>query len=534
MSSRRSAFAFKDQGTPITQIAKELDVGHILEGSVRKSGETLRITAQLTDTNSNVHLWSETYDRPLTIDNIFDIQDEIAAAIVKALKGQLTITPEASNRPVSLEAFELYIKARDDHNKRLPVPLKAAEAGFLQVIDLDPNFAPAYSGLADTYLLMEDYAGLDRKEAIGKATPMVARALELAPDAAEALTSASFVERTKSAPDMKKVENLARRAIAANPNYATAYHRLGGALDSQGRNKEALTAFQTARKIDPFSAVIMTNIVSTQITLTQFDAARSVAEELVRLHPESQFGPNRLSAIETRTGNYAQALIYAKDAYTINPAVDNGQISEIYRIVGLPDHALLFANDPYRKALHAISQGDQKKARQYMAELLQWQQAYLHYRMRDFETALPLMIAAVEQQSFLDRPIENENVGSIILKLAYYSREAGEPTAQYIKQLAPYYTDVQPADISDGLALRNRAKFEILKGEPEKTYAWIDRFQALGFATETFSEPFYDDIRDSPEFQKRLALNETLRAGYRKEIEAQLANPKPNWKLPEE
>ena len=153
VASRTSAFAFKDEGKSVSEIAEALDVAHVLEGSIRKSRTTLRITAQLIDTSNDEHLWSDTYDRPLTAENLFQIQDEISEAIVTALKGKLTIKPpEASGRTLSLEAYETYLKAREDHNKRLPEPLKTAEVGFKKVIRLDPNFAPAYSGLADTYM----------------------------------------------------------------------------------------------------------------------------------------------------------------------------------------------------------------------------------------------------------------------------------------------------------------------------------------------------------------------------------------------
>ena len=534
VSSRTSAFAFKDQGTPIAQIAKELDVGHILEGSVRKSGETLRITAQLIDTGSDVHLWSETYDRPLTIDNIFDIQDEITAAIVKALKGQLTITPDASNRPVSLEAFELYIKARENLNTRAPEPMMAAVVGFRQVIDLDPNFAPAYSGLADTLLLMPFYSGLDRKEANAKAAPMVARALALAPDTAETLASAALLEINLEPPDYNKAEALARRAVAANPNYAIAHHRLAITLEIQARYEEAFTVLQTARKLDPFSAVILSNIVDRHLNFNENDAARSVSEELVRLHPDHPFGYQNLSRLALLEGNYAQAHILAQDTYALSPNIGEEAILNVYYDAGLYDHALHYADDPTAKAYLAVLQGDHNRARQYMSQLPEVAQGFLQYFMRDFSSAQPKIMNALQQRSLLEGPITNETSANYLSSFAHISRETGEPYAQYTKKLATFYGEVPPADISDGEALLNRAKFEILKGDPEKSYTWIDRFQALGLVNDAFSKPIFDDIRNSPEFQKRVTINETLRAGYRKQIEDQLANPKPNWKLPKE
>jgi len=138
VASRTSAFSFQGSNADTGTISEALGVGHILEGSIRKSGNTLRITAQLIDAANDKHMWSDTYDRPLTAENLFEIQDEIALAIVSELKGQLSIdTPDVAQRTGSLEAYKLYLRARENMAKRLPATLNAAVAGFEQVIELD-------------------------------------------------------------------------------------------------------------------------------------------------------------------------------------------------------------------------------------------------------------------------------------------------------------------------------------------------------------------------------------------------------------
>ena len=361
VASRTSAFAFKDEGKSVSEIAEALDVAHVLEGSIRKSGTTLRITAQLIDTSNDEHLWSDTYDRPLTAENLFQIQDEISEAIVTALKGKLTIKPpEASGRTLSLEAYETYLKAREDHNKRLPEPLKAAEVGFKKVIQLDPNFAPAYSGLADTYLLSGGYAGLDNQEAVRLAEINVERALELAPNSAEALTSAAFLESNKQQSDLDKSLAYSARAIAANPNYSVAYHRQGLAYNGKGQFALGLEAFQKGLRLDPASEALQSNVAYNQNGLGDFDGARASAEALIRNHPNSSLGYGALARFLSQTGDYERVHRLLKDAQALNSEdlTIQGNLSWFYAEIGLYEQARSATGSPLIEAIIPAAAGD--------------------------------------------------------------------------------------------------------------------------------------------------------------------------------
>ena len=178
VASRTSAFSFKNKNVDIPTVAEALNVNHIVEGSVRRSGDQVRITAQLIEVKTDAHLWSETYTRKL--EDVFAIQDEIATAIANAL--QLTLLGEASHsHSDNIQAYDLYLLGRQQFHQRTPDSLPQAIENFEQVIVLDPNFAPAYSGLADAYSLVYQYGDFDSEIAIAKAGENARKAIELNP-----------------------------------------------------------------------------------------------------------------------------------------------------------------------------------------------------------------------------------------------------------------------------------------------------------------------------------------------------------------
>ncbi|MCZ6498883.1 MAG: tetratricopeptide repeat protein [Gammaproteobacteria bacterium] len=225
--SRTSSFAFRNQKMNIAEIARALGVDHILEGSVRKAGGRVRITAQLIDVDTDTHLWSESFDRDL--DDIFAVQDEIAQKIVRAIQETLSVrdvgdaaAAVADNRPPSgsVEAYELYLQGRHllyrrgDH-------LEKALARFKEVVQADPEYAAAWSGLAATYIVYPDYLPMDRQKARIDAREAAETSLELRPDQAESLAVLGLA----AADDYRWTDSMAYfdRAIAQNPGEPTAY-----------------------------------------------------------------------------------------------------------------------------------------------------------------------------------------------------------------------------------------------------------------------------------------------------------------------
>ena len=300
--SRTSAFAFKGQQAPITEVAARLNVANVLEGSVRKIGDRVRITAQLIDASTDTHLWSETYD--MTLDDIFAIQDEIAKAVVDAL--QITLLGEApASRVVNTKALELTLRGRYLANRRNEGDLQSAFELFEQAVSIDPNVADAWVGLSPLYVWLFDPPRINDAEsavvraielepqnpeawvrrgmiAHQKGTREVAweymhKALEIGPDNQLALAvNASYREHSG---DIDGAIELLSRAVAVDPLHMVNQQYLIGLLTTAGRYQDAAEALAHARKLAPDTQSL--RIVEARLQLLQGNpelALESIAE----------------------------------------------------------------------------------------------------------------------------------------------------------------------------------------------------------------------------------------------------------------
>lgn len=257
VAARTSSFAFRESDD-IRAIGSRLSVAHILEGSVRRADDEVRITAQLIDAGTGFHLWSETYDRRM--DDLFAVQDEIAGAIAEALLGELdvaTVTP--ARRQVSAEAQELYWRGRAQWNRRDAVGIPGAIELFSQAIEMDSLYAQAYAGLADSWALMPQFVrSVDPAEAMDRAETFARRALELNDELAEAHASLGLVRALRQ--DRVGALSALGRAIELNGSYAPALHWRGNVLAEMGRLTEALADARRAASVDPLSPSIASDL----------------------------------------------------------------------------------------------------------------------------------------------------------------------------------------------------------------------------------------------------------------------------------
>ncbi len=280
VAARTSSFRFKDEA--ISTIGELLNVTTVLEGSVRKSGNKLRITAQLIKVADGYHLWSETYDRELK--NIFAIQDEISQAIAQALHVTLTGeegAPLVKHHTENIKAYEAYLLGRHFFNKRggweekqTEIDLMTAIKHFEEAITLDPNYALAYSGLADVYITLPTrFSDINLDDVLAKAEEAIMKALELNPDLAEPHASFGFYKHVYTH-DRKGAEREYQRAIELNPKYALARHWYSEHLwQAQGRVEEALIEAKIALELEPFSRVNNYALGLVLMLARQYDAA---------------------------------------------------------------------------------------------------------------------------------------------------------------------------------------------------------------------------------------------------------------------
>lgn len=255
-----SSFSFKGRDTDVREIGVQLGVGSVLEGSVRKSGDRLRISAQLIDTAGGFHVWCEQYDR--TLKDVFALQDEISRAVLAALKVELF---KSAPRPLvkpptgSVEAHLLYLQGRSFWHRRFAGQLQKAMGCFEQAIQKDPGFALAYSGLADSFSSLGVWAFVPPQDAFPRATALARQALALDPGLADAHASMALIHMFYDW-DWAAAERALVRALALNPGSALTHLFAGHFLSIVGRFDEALAEVLHAQALDPLSAGLNANV----------------------------------------------------------------------------------------------------------------------------------------------------------------------------------------------------------------------------------------------------------------------------------
>lgn len=296
--SRTSVLQYRDTTKTIPEIAQELGVATILEGGVQRVGDRVRINVQLIDAATDVHLWAETYDRELSATNIFAIQSEIALAIAEAL--QATLTDDEQQRLVnvptrSIAALERYFVGKQMLEGRNTESLLAAIDYFQEVIKLDADFALAYSGLADAYMLLPEYtAAIDPQEIQEKSEAATAKAISLDPDLPEVLTSMGW-NRLIHDYDWAGAEEMLRRALEIQPNQSGALHWLSHVLSWQGKHEEALAVARQAVAVDPLSRLMKMNLAYIMVDAGDFGRGIPLARTTIERNP------NFVSQLRNRT-----------------------------------------------------------------------------------------------------------------------------------------------------------------------------------------------------------------------------------------
>ncbi len=286
--ARTSSFQFKGQNLDIGDVAKQLNVKHVLEGSVRRADVRVRITAQLIEAETGYHLWSDTYDRELT--DIFAIQDEISAAIVEALSDTLGLSVAAApstNAAVSSEAYNLFLLAQHQLKNRTKQDLEAAIPNYERALELDPNYAPAHAGLGISWYLLTrsptTYGTLTLDESLAKALPHLERALELDPDLPEALGAMGITLDARER--FEEALPYYERALELNPSLTDVRNWFSQTLSSMGREDDAFAEMEKAYEMDPLSVLTLNNYTNFLLMRRSFDKIDPVLDRLTQIDP---------------------------------------------------------------------------------------------------------------------------------------------------------------------------------------------------------------------------------------------------------
>jgi TolB-like protein/Tfp pilus assembly protein PilF len=298
-------------------IAKQLGVANILEGSVQRTADEVRVNVQLIKAESDAHLWADTFDRKLT--DIFKIETEIAKTVAETLQAKLSGSEQhaiAARPTENTEAHQLYLKGRFFWDKRTGENLKKSIDYFNQAIAADPNYALAYVGLADCYLLLEDYGGTAANETYPKAKAFAQRALQLDSSLAEAHTSLAYVYTNLW--QWEQAEEEFKRAITLNPNYSTEHHWYSLYLLDLGRIDEAMAEIKRAHELDPLSLIIGTTLNYAYFAEGDVDSSIAQCKKVIDLDPNFPRAHEYLGLGYLRQGHHSQAVLELQKAVELS------------------------------------------------------------------------------------------------------------------------------------------------------------------------------------------------------------------------
>jgi serine/threonine-protein kinase len=314
--ARTSAFQFKGKPQDVRQVGKQLNVTTVLEGSVRKTGGHLRISAQLIGVRDGYHLWSDSYDRDLK--DVFDIQKEISRSIAGALRVSLGGSARAIGDTSNLEAYNLYLLGRYHWSKRTESDLEAAVRDFEAAAQLDPAYAKAYAGLADSYLQLGTWVSRDPREMMAKATRNAVKALELSEGLADAHTSLGAIHLLYDW-DVTAARREYERAIALNPGYVTGHWWYAFLLLASGELPEARRELDLALRLDPLSVPVLVDAVSFDIESGDPSRALVAARKALELDPASALARISLGSALAAQNRLPEALAAFRTASDSDP-----------------------------------------------------------------------------------------------------------------------------------------------------------------------------------------------------------------------
>jgi TolB-like protein/Tfp pilus assembly protein PilF len=371
--ARTSTQRFKSAPADLRDVGQQLGVTNILEGSVQKANDQVRVNVQLINAMTNAHLWAEIYDRKLT--DIFAVESEIAKAIAETLQAKLTGAEKSSiakTPTANPEAYELYLKGRFFWNKRTGTDLRKAIDYFNQAIAKDPNYALAYVGLADSYLLLSSFAAVSPGESLPLARSALKKALELDDSLPEAHASFGLLATLEL--DLHRALDELKRAVNLKPNYATAHHWLALAHMTLAQFDPAISEAKRAIELDPLSLIINADTSWIYFSARRYDEAEAQVRKTLEIDPQFFLAHYYLGEVLQFKGRLSEAIGEFQKAFELNNDpyslamlgqvyARNGQKDEAQKILArLNEEAKSHYVPPYALALVQIALGDKDGA----------------------------------------------------------------------------------------------------------------------------------------------------------------------------
>jgi TolB-like protein len=540
--SRTSVMRYRDTELPIPEIAKQLGVSTILEGGIQRAGDQVRINVQLIEAGTDEHLWAETYDRQLTAENLFTIQSDITRRIVDALKASLTPEEAAriDERPTeNLEALQEQMKGQQLLDQRTAASIEEARPHFERAIALDPGFAQAIVGLANTHHLLMEYAAWPEEESLATAMELLDQALGLNPDMGEAYMVRGELNRHRS--DFEASESDFQRAMELIPGNATLmnwYHIL---KNSQNRFDEAYELLRRAHELDPMSRVVHLNYAMHPYWAGREEDALAELNRLRQLHPDYPAVYDRLALIYWNNGRVVDSLRESLKATELDPGGTGADYHCFAYLVlqageSAIDCAALGHNpDPMFRTVMQIwaylGTGDPAAARALLERVedpMDWANELVSAAVAARAWDKALSLARVQHPEWFDaeQPVPDGpfmHFGAANAAILLMREGQNERATGFLNQALDNMQNLQRNRGGSAYGM-NDVRAHALLGDREAALTALEECAQTGYLsqwTELKYAPFYDAIRDDPRFTAALERFERMADAAREQAIAQ-------------
>jgi len=538
--ARTSSFAYKGKDVQIADVARDLNVAHVLEGSVRKAGNQVRITAQLIRASDSSHLWSETYDRSLI--DIFAIQDEISAAIVVALKDTLGIsipTSEIARKSIEPKAYNEYLLGVYNMEQRTKDSLEAAVNHFEQAIEIEPDYAAAHSRLAITFGLLPGYSvDLNRNDYYEMALPHAQRAMELAPDSWEANLAMGhnlWIKSVLFGDDLDEAIPYLKKGLELNPSHGPAYSWLSSVQKRKGDYEAGHATLEVGIKIAPLDRILLGSIANSYTYLDRFEEAEKTIERLMEIAPAMAL--NRAATLATRQGRWADNAIALIHYLSLAPTSSSYWTRRIVsEDLGLPEEALTIGEQDSNYRVYVLLGQPQEAIRRARNDLEsepnlgnKWLLGVMLAMSGEMESAHTYFETVMKESENLDEWVPSTS--QIAARVAVGDLEGARLLVKLLdkehvtKRAAGI--DVAPDYLGEGYA-------HYLIGEKDRGLTALAKTVRLGFYVPIF-QAYLKELRSDPGFAHLLAeqqAKQLMQRGRFLTVMCGLDNPVPDFWRP--
>jgi TolB-like protein/Tfp pilus assembly protein PilF len=546
VAARTSSFKFKGAGVDIPAIGNALNVKTVLEGSIRKAGDQIRVTAQLINVDDGYHIWSEAYDRKL--DNIFQVQDEITLAIVDALKLHLDIDTSESNL-INPAAYELYLRGKQSARTIDKASQLQAVDYYQQSLSIEPEFAKAHAGVAAAWIWLEDYGGFSAEIAYPKIEQASRTALNIDSKSPEAIMSLGlFYARVKD--DTETAQLLFEYALELNPSMVEGYNHYADILDSLGKEQQAINQRLKAIDLDPLSTYFRARLAVAYFNSNKKDLGIAQLNKVFEMNPEDTYALEELANMQFYESNYI-------DSYQNYVKVHNSRAGDPFAahfltrlafLVGLPEKSNYWLEKTRARgednrwllnaqAYQALSKGDVETFAKIIPKInlrapaiAASMQAYSYYLKGDYSNAQKHLDIVTKDSRFTQATIDNDLILAIFTQalLEAHNQQPEQPSYQKIKAKAEqlqageaFISNLGRLDLSAYVMM---ACLDAVKPEQAVNHSYIEQMLALAIdsnyrdATRLVNMPCFDAVKDKAYFKQAVTKIEQLIAPHRKFI----------------